>query len=630
MMAEIIKGEDLLKHDYIKKRLKEHIGMNYLIGFPTETVYGLGGNSLSEKSLTNIFQMKNRPISDPIISHVYDVTQAYDQLYHVNVFEKYIIYILNKNFWPGPLSIIAKGKKDLPLILTAHTNFCAVRIPNNRIAREIIKICGIPIAAPSANKFQHISPTNSLHVFEEFQNENILIFDDGQCDIGIESTVLKITKFRKGMWNKGGSVSSGLNGCVCHSNDNNSNSNKYSSFHNIANNNKINEHNSYSNIPNDSNYGDDYSHREEITTDDEYEKEYTEEMDYLRQGLNCKGAYTDLEIYENLKNIFDSIEERKGKEVKKYIFEKIEKYKRLYNYRIKIYRRGKYTKDDIEYVLKHNSLLSDIQVDLYEKIKFENIGLFQNREKGICKNGSTIKGDKYKSQMNGNENTNHGQNGNENTNHGQNGNGNANHGQNGSRNTNHGSQESRNMNNSSINDVCVYEMNGEKEGCFAKCEYNKSEEEEEKNEVSPGLLLTHYSPLVSTYMIDLIYDNENKEMMKNKISSINLLKCICLDIGNTFLNYQDRFLKYINISYDKRLQKKEQLNYVMKNFFLYLRQAESLAIKHQAENILISVVHLKVSDEVSLSIFDRIIRSASGKLLKCYINKNEQFEVFKS
>lgn len=110
-MALIIKGNEIFENEDLRKKLKEHIEGDKLIGIPTETVYGLGGNSLSQRSLQNIFRMKNRPVSDPIISHVYNIYQAYDQLYHINIYEKYIIYILSKYFWPGPLSIIAKAKK---------------------------------------------------------------------------------------------------------------------------------------------------------------------------------------------------------------------------------------------------------------------------------------------------------------------------------------------------------------------------------------------------------------------------------------------------------------------------------------------------------------------------------------
>ncbi|GAW82770.1 threonylcarbamoyl-AMP synthase [Plasmodium gonderi] len=538
-MAEIIKGTDLLNNDKIKRKLKEHIEKNCLIGIPTETVYGLGGNSLSDISLRHIFEMKNRPISDPIISHVYDITQAFDQLYNINIFEKYIIYILSKKFWPGPLSVIAKANKNLPLILTAHTSFCAVRIPKNPIALEIIKVCQVPIAAPSANKFQHISPTNSMHVFEEFKNENILIFDDGQCDIGIESTVLKLIKYKKKSIRKVNKKDRHLS---CGSKANRS--------------------------PNRNEEVEEVDGEEEITTDIEYEKECKREMEFFRKATNSSTSEPNIRIYEKLKNQFGSIEQmlEKGlpiglgmeetgwEDAEPTILGKILKYKNLYDYRIRIYRRGKYTMSDIQDALSCFSLLKDIDVDLCEKIKFEHVAFQGNG--GLNENDNPDESTK-------------------------------------------GSAE-------------------------ADVRAKTNEKECSQGEVSPGMLLTHYSPVVSTYLIDVLQygESKNNTTNKNKGAKINLMNCILLDIGNSFDNYQNGFLKYINISYDGLCKNDEQINFVMKNFFLFLRHAEELAIKHEAENILISIVNLKSLDENSLSVFDRIFRAASGKIVKVVLHPN--------
>ncbi|CAA9990073.1 threonylcarbamoyl-AMP synthase, putative [Plasmodium knowlesi strain H] len=532
-MAEIFKGSDLLENEQLRKRLKAHIEADCLVGMPTETVYGLGGNSLSEKSLRNIFEMKNRPVSDPIISHVYDIKQAFDQLYHVNVFEMFTIYTLSKYFWPGPLSIIAKAKKELPLILTAHTGFCAVRMPRNNIAIEIIKVSQVPIAAPSANKFQHISPTTSAHVFQEFEKEKIIIFDDGQCDIGIESTVLKLVKFKKTGDRKPNRLSGAGETCEA-----------------------IQE--------------------EEVTTDDEYEKECTDEMEFLREVTGIPASETNVEVYDRLKDLFETIGwgnkvedmSKMGGELSRTseypLLEKVLKYKNLYDYRIRIYRRGKYTKEQIEEAVSSSPLLKDIQVDLYEKIKFENVAILHmgkgghlGREGGIQAEG-TLDG--------------------------------------------------------SVNGSVKAALNS----CLSNClGGNTAEEEEVQNEVSPGLLLTHYSPVVSTYLLDGAADEgEQSELMrKNPIAKISLGRCVLLDIGDSFELHQGNFLKYINISYEGVDTKEEQTKLVMKNFFLFLRQAEELAIEYQAEGILISILNLKCVDERNLSIFDRIFRAASGRIL---------------
>ncbi|CAD2099621.1 threonylcarbamoyl-AMP synthase, putative [Plasmodium vinckei petteri] len=542
-MATIIEGEELIKNDGVKKMLKEHIKKNNLIGFPTETVYGLGGNSLSEISLKNIFKMKNRPVSDPIISHVYDIAQAFDQLYHINMYEKYIIYILTSNFSPGPLSIIAKAKEYLPLILTAHTQFCAVRIPNNKIAREIIKICNIPIAAPSANKFQHISPTNSLHVYEEFKDENILIFDNGQCDIGIESTVIKIIKYKK---------------------------QKEKNISNYS-------HNENTNC-------DEYNSDDEIIIDEEYEKECNTEISDLKCTLNCNNDISNFEVFEKLKGVFETIKtgnilkesDENMSIMKNKITENILKYKNLYNYEIKIYRRGKYTKNDLKDVLNNTPLLNDIRVSIYKKIEFEKLNILKNKANNGCNNE-----------------------------------------------IGHNSIDSKGM------DIVRNNNPNNNENDNSDLSNNIANNESSmKNEVSPGTLLTHYSPVVSTYLIDII---KNKDEISNSYSSkllnIDLNKCVFLDIGNSFFEYENNFLKYLNISYDN-LEVNEQIKYVTKNFFLFLRKAENLAINNQAEYIFISIVNLKSLDELTLSIFDRIFRSASGKLFKVFINQHKQLEFF--
>ncbi|EDL46784.1 hypothetical protein, conserved [Plasmodium vivax] len=543
-MAEIIRGSDLLQNEQLRRRLRAHIEADCLVGMPTETVYGLGGNSLSERSLRNIFQMKNRPVSDPIISHVYDVRQAFDQLYHVNPFEMFVIYSLGKSFWPGPLSIIAKAKKEVPLILTAHTGFCAVRMPRNNIALEIIKVSQVPIAAPSANKFQHISPTTAAHVYKEFESENVLIFDDGQCDIGIESTVLKLLKFRK----VGGAQSNELRGGG-----------------------QILEEIPQKELP----------QMEEVTTDDEYERECNDDMTFLRKVTGTTALETDVEVYDKLKGLFEAIARGEGvtDEVPgmggklprtsepSLLLGKILKYKNLYDYRIRIYRRGKYTKEQIEEALRSSPLLRDIQVDLYEKIKFEKVAILCSGGEG----GAQLEGTPSEVAPKGGP-----------------------------------SGAPNGALNGALNNRLPSRLNG------------NPAEEAAQNEVSPGLLLTHYSPVVSTYLLDGAPDGEdqNGSASKQPIASIRLAKYVLLDIGNSFERHQGDFLKYMNISYGGVETKEEQTKLVMRNFFLFLRQAEELAIEHQAEGILISIVNLKCVDEGSLSIFDRVFRAASGRVLR--------------
>ncbi|UKK01214.2 hypothetical protein MACK_002027 [Theileria orientalis] len=164
-----------------------------LVAIPTETVYGLAGNIYIEQSLKRIFEIKNRPFNDPLIVHVDSFMTALEDLYDVNMFEAFIMLYLANRFTPGPLTMVAKCNSNVSGLLTNNTGFLATRCPDNEVCRALLRYLNIPLAAPSANKFGHISPTCAEHVYDEFSNEELHILDGGQCKIGIESTVIKIT-----------------------------------------------------------------------------------------------------------------------------------------------------------------------------------------------------------------------------------------------------------------------------------------------------------------------------------------------------------------------------------------------------------------------------------------------------
>ncbi|UKJ88838.2 hypothetical protein MACJ_002084 [Theileria orientalis] len=164
-----------------------------LVAIPTETVYGLAGNIYIEKSLKRIFEIKNRPFNDPLIVHVDSFTSALEELYDVNMFEAFIMLYLANRFTPGPLTMVARCNSNVSRLLTNNTGYLATRCPDNELCRALLRYLNIPLAAPSANKFGHISPTCAEHVYDEFSNEELHILDGGQCKIGIESTVIKIT-----------------------------------------------------------------------------------------------------------------------------------------------------------------------------------------------------------------------------------------------------------------------------------------------------------------------------------------------------------------------------------------------------------------------------------------------------
>ena len=167
------------------------------MGMPTETVYGLGANALNVDACKSIFEAKGRPLTDPLIVHVHSIDQALGLIDHEHVNSEKIMKIfslLAQKFWPGPLTSIVKANlKVIPSLITAETGFVGLRMPSCDIAQELLKVSGLPIAAPSANKFGHVSPSKAEHVYNDFYlDSDVTILDGGACSFGIESTVLKI------------------------------------------------------------------------------------------------------------------------------------------------------------------------------------------------------------------------------------------------------------------------------------------------------------------------------------------------------------------------------------------------------------------------------------------------------
>ena len=159
-----------------------------LVAFPTETVYGLGAHALSEESVARIFSAKRRPKFDPLIVHVARREQL-DSL--VAEFPE-TARILADKFWPGPLTLVLPKRAIVPDLVTAGLPTVAVRIPSHSIAQELLRQVGIPVAAPSANRFSQVSPTTAAHVQKQLANDIDLILDGGPCEVGVESTVIQI------------------------------------------------------------------------------------------------------------------------------------------------------------------------------------------------------------------------------------------------------------------------------------------------------------------------------------------------------------------------------------------------------------------------------------------------------
>lgn len=169
--------------------IKETIQSGELIAFPTETVYGLGADGLNEEAVKKIFQVKGRPQDNPLILHIENMEMLKELVEGDLSKAKDLI----DKFWPGPLTLVLKKSKIVPEIITAGLDTVAIRMPNNEIALEIIKISNRPIAAPSANISGRPSPTDAKTCMEDLEGKIPLIIDGGNTLVGLESTVLDIT-----------------------------------------------------------------------------------------------------------------------------------------------------------------------------------------------------------------------------------------------------------------------------------------------------------------------------------------------------------------------------------------------------------------------------------------------------
>ena len=158
------------------------------VAFPTETVYGLGANGLNPVAVAKIFDIKKRPSFNPLILHINNK----DQLKSVCEIDSPRIETLINKFWPGPLTLVLKKKTIVPEIVTADNPTVAVRMPNNEVALKLIEYSELPIAAPSANLFNRLSPTTAQHVYTQLGDGVDMILDGGSTDVGVESTIVEI------------------------------------------------------------------------------------------------------------------------------------------------------------------------------------------------------------------------------------------------------------------------------------------------------------------------------------------------------------------------------------------------------------------------------------------------------
>ena len=178
----------------------ELIQKGELVAIPTETVYGLGANGLDEGAVAKIFEAKGRPQDNPLILHICGAEQM--ELFCNHIPQS--AYDLAQAFWPGPLTIVLPARDVVPRRTTGGLDTVAVRCPDNAVTREIIRLSGVPIAAPSANISGKPSTTTAEHVLHDHDGKIAAIVDGGPCRVGVESTIVDLTEERPRLLRPGG------------------------------------------------------------------------------------------------------------------------------------------------------------------------------------------------------------------------------------------------------------------------------------------------------------------------------------------------------------------------------------------------------------------------------------------
>jgi len=171
-----------------------------LVAFPTETVYGLGANALDAEAVARIYAVKRRPSASPLIVHVASIEMAQSLVTNWPEIARH----LARRFWPGPLTLVLEKQSAIPDIVTANLLTVGLRMPAHPIALALIRAAGVPLAAPSANRFTELSPTTAEHVRCSLGSDVDFILDGGPCEVGIESTVVSLAEPRPVLLRPGG------------------------------------------------------------------------------------------------------------------------------------------------------------------------------------------------------------------------------------------------------------------------------------------------------------------------------------------------------------------------------------------------------------------------------------------
>jgi L-threonylcarbamoyladenylate synthase len=156
------------------------------VAFPTETVYGLGAHALDASAVARIFEAKQRPAWDPLIVHIADFAAVHSLAAAIPEAAR----VWMERFWPGPLTLLFEKRSEVPDAVTAGRSKVGLRMPRHPVAQALLRAAGVPVAAPSANRFGHVSPTTALHVLADLDGRIDAVLDGGPCEHGVESTVV--------------------------------------------------------------------------------------------------------------------------------------------------------------------------------------------------------------------------------------------------------------------------------------------------------------------------------------------------------------------------------------------------------------------------------------------------------
>lgn len=190
MQTKIVKIDEKNIDKNLLEDLAKIIRDKGLVAIPTETVYGLACNGLDQEAVEKVFKAKNRPMDNPLILHISEIDDIHPLIKEI---KKEDLDILKK-LWPGPLTVILKKSELIPDGVSAGLDTVAIRLPDKKLTREFIKICKVPLAAPSANLSTKPSPTNALDVYEDMKGRIDAIIDGGCSNIGLESTVVDLSE----------------------------------------------------------------------------------------------------------------------------------------------------------------------------------------------------------------------------------------------------------------------------------------------------------------------------------------------------------------------------------------------------------------------------------------------------